>query len=69
MTKPVRLYASNLLKSESITAVGDNLSQLSFAQGDQLDDENLGLGDATWAYLLSLEEEFDPKPFYQAVAT
>ena len=64
MTRLVRLYASNLLKPECITAVRDNLSQLSFAQGDQLDDENLGLGDATWAYLSSLEEEFDPKPFY-----
>ena len=27
----------------------------------------MGLGDATWAYLSSLEEEFYPKPFYQAV--
>ena len=67
MTRLVRLYASNLLRPESITVVGDNLSQLSFAQENQLDDENLGLGDATWAYLSSLEEEFDPKPFYQAV--
>ena len=37
---------------------------------DQLYDESLELrdgGDATWAYLSSLEDEFDPKSFYQAV--
>lgn len=39
MTRLVRIYASNLLKTESITAVGDNLRQLSFAPTDQLEDE------------------------------
>ena len=67
MTRLVRLYASNLLKPESITVVGDNLCQLSFAQEDQLEHENLGVGDATWAYLSAMEEELDPKPFYEAV--
>ncbi len=32
-----------------------------------MDDENLGVGDATWAHLSEMEEELDPKPFFQAV--
>ena len=32
MTRLARLYASNLLKPESITMVGDDLSKLSFAE-------------------------------------
>ncbi len=63
----VRLYASNVLKPESITAVGEDLGKLSFASANQLADENLGLGDSTWAALSEMEEEFDTKPFYQAV--
>ena len=29
----------------------------------------MGLGDATWVYLSGMEEEFDPKPFYQDVCS
>ncbi len=67
MSRLVRLYASNVLKPESITAVGEDLSKLSFASANQLADENLELGDSTWAALPEMEEEFDTKPFYQAV--
>lgn len=67
MSRLVRLYASNVLKPESVTAVGEDLSKLSFASANQLADENLGLGDSTWAALSEMEEEFDTKPFYQAV--
>ena len=41
MSRLVRLYASNVLKPESITAVGEDLSKLSFASTNQLVDENL----------------------------
>ncbi len=47
--------------------MGEDLSKLSFASANQLADENLGLGDSTWAALSEMEEEFDTKPFYQAV--
>ena len=67
MSRLVRLYASNLLKPEAIVAVGDNLSSLSLASTDQLSNETLGLGDDTWAYIYSLEEEQDVTPFYAAV--
>ncbi len=39
MSRLVRLYASNVLKPESITAVGDDLSKLSFASANQLADD------------------------------
>ena len=67
MSRLVRLYASNLLKPEAIVAAGDNLSSLSLASTDQLSNENLGLGDDTWAYISSLEEDQDVAPFYAAV--
>ena len=67
MSRLVRLYASNLLKPEAIVAAGDNLSSLSLASTDQLSNENLGLGDDTWAYISSLEEEQDVTPLYAAV--
>ena len=59
MSRLVRLYASNVLKPESITAVGEDLSKPSFAIANQLADENLGFGDSTWAALSAME---DTKP-------
>lgn len=67
MTRLVRIYASNLLKPEAIIAAGGNLSSLSLASTDQLTNENLGLGDETWACISSLEEEQDVRPLYCAV--
>ena len=67
MSRLVRLYASNLLKPECIVAVGDDLSQLNLVTRNQLADENLGLGDATWMYISGMEEERDPKTLYKAV--
>ena len=67
MSRLVRLYASNLLKPEYIVAVGDDLSKLNLATQNQLADENLGLGDATWTYIAEMEEELDPKPLFKAV--
>ena len=61
------MYASNLLMPESITAVNNDLSQLNFAPTNQLADENLGLGDDTWACLSEMEEDFNLKPFFKAV--
>ena len=67
MSRLVRLYASNLLKPECIVTVGHDLSKLNLATRNQLADENLDLGDATWMYFSGMEEELDPKPFYKAV--
>ena len=67
MSRLVHLYSSNLLKGEAITTVGDNLTLLSFARNKQLEDENLGIGSATWACVSELEDELDPKPFFTAV--
>ncbi len=47
--------------------MGKDISKLSFASANQLADENFGLGDSTWEALSEMEEEFDIKPFYQAV--
>jgi hypothetical protein len=67
MSRLLRLYASNFLKVEFITSVGDNLQQLKNyrAESDLLPDENLGLGDTTWSYLSELEEEYELAPFYK----
>ena len=67
MNRLVKLYASNLLKADTILAAGENLSLLSFATTGQLPDENLGLGGDTWIYINGQEEEQDFKPFYGAV--
>ena len=67
MSRLVRLFASNLLKPEAIVAAGENLSILSMATTDQLPNENLGLGDDTWAFISSLEEEQDVTAFFRAV--
>ena len=67
MSRLVRLYASNVLQPEAIIAAGDNLSVLSQASADQLPNENLGLGDDTWVFIASLEEEHDIAPSYRAV--
>ena len=67
MSRLVRLYASNLLKTETIVVVGSDLTKLSFASAGQLADENLGLGNDTWAHLSSMEELYDPRPLYRAV--
>ena len=67
MSRLVRLYANNLLKTETILAAGDDLTKLSFASAGQMADENLGLGNDLWVHLGSMEEEFDPSPLYRAV--
>lgn len=67
MSRLIRIYASNLLIPESITAVHNDLSKLNFAPENQLADENLGIGSDTWVCLSSLEENFDLKPFFKAI--
>ncbi len=67
MTRLVRLYATNLLKTETITAAEDDLTSLNFTRDKQLDDEDLGIGNDTWACISALEEEMDVKPFFRAV--
>ena len=51
----LRLYASNLLKSDVIVGAGDNLKGLRLDRRGQLTDENLGIGAATWSCLTDLE--------------
>ena len=67
MNRLVRLYASNLLKTETIIAAGDDLTKLSFVNTGLLADENLGLGNDLWVHLGSMEEEYDPSSLYRAV--
>ena len=67
MCRLTRLYASNGLTIESITAAGDDLSRLKFDLDHQLDDERLGIGTDTWGHLAELEEEHELKPFFSAV--
>ncbi len=67
MTRLVRLYASLLLKTGTITAAEDDLTSLNFTRDKQLDDEDLGIGNDTWACISALEEEMDIKPFFRAV--
>ena len=67
MSRLVRLYAANVLKPEAVIRATGNLSQLSLSEDDQLNDENLGIGDSTWTYLSQLEEEHDASPFSTTV--
>jgi hypothetical protein len=67
MPSLVRLYAANVLKPEAVIRATGNLSQLSLSEDDQLNDENLGIGDSTWTYLSQLEEEHDASPFFTTV--
>ena len=61
------MYASNLLTKETIVAVGDKIFLLNLESNNQLPDENLGVGESTWTCLHELEEEYDMKPFFDAV--
>ncbi len=67
MTRLVKLYAANLLNTDSIKKVGEDLKKLCFVEGDQLDKENLRIGTSTWASVAASEEENDMKPFFVAV--
>ena len=69
MSRLVRLYASNLLKPEVIAAAGEDLSKINLHSSCQLSDENLGIGDDTWASIAVLEVVHDPKPFFTAIRT
>ena len=67
VSRLVRLYAKNLLTSEAVLAAGDNLTLLNFNTDSQVANENLGIGTETWVCIAELEEERDPKPFFDAV--
>ena len=67
MNRLVCLYSTNLLKPDVIQAANDSLSNLNVARRDQLSDESLGVGDATWTHIAQMEEEYDMKPFCTAV--
>ncbi len=67
MTRLVKLYAANLLNTDTIKKVEEDLKKLCFEEGDQLDKENLGIGTSTWTSVSALEEENDMKPFFEAV--
>ena len=66
MSRLVRLYAANLLKTPAILNAADDLSKLSFSEENQLSDESLGIGTNTWTCISQLEEE-DISPFFQSV--
>ena len=64
MSRLVRVYASNLLTREAILSVGEDIQNLDLEDRyGQVQDENLGIGSATWTCLHELEAEYDLKPF------
>lgn len=65
MNRLVKLYAANVLTTDSIQAAGDNLKNLKF--DNQLGNEYLGIGTSTWACVESLEKEHSNKQFFDAV--
>ena len=67
MSKLVRLYAANVLRTDVIIAASDNLHNLNMDPESQLADENLGIGQATWQHLAELQLEHDLKPFFVGV--
>ena len=67
VSRLVKLFAKNLLKTEAILAAGDDLSLLNFDEVNQVADEHLGIGTATWACVAEFEQERDPKPFFAAI--
>ena len=69
MNRLVRLYASNLLSSETILAAGNNLRNLKLEVDNQLTNDQLGIGDETWISVAALEEIEDTAPFFEAAST
>ena len=67
MSKLVRLYVANVLRTDVIIAASDNLHNLNMDPESQLADENLGIGQATWEHLAELQLEHDLKPFFVGV--
>ena len=68
MSRLTRLYASNFMKQESITAVGDDLASLPLASPDSLlCKEDVGVGTNTWTALSEVQEELPLEPFFSAV--
>ena len=64
MSRIVRVYASHLLTREAILSVGEDLQNLDLEDRcGQVQDENLGIGSATWTCFHELETEYDLKPF------
>ena len=57
----VRLYAANILTTASIEVASGNLKGHNFT--DQLEDENLGIGNDTWIAVATMEEEHDTNHF------
>ena len=67
MSKLVRLYAANVLRTDVIIVASDNLHNLNMDPESQLADENLRIGQATWEHLAELQLEHDLKPFFVGV--
>ena len=67
MSRLVRLYAANVLTTEAIKSVGDDLKSLKFTDENLLGKEDLGIGETTWTLIAALEEECDIAPFFDAV--
>ena len=67
MSKLVRLYGANVLRTDVIIAASDILHNLNMDPESQLADENLGIGQATWEHHEELQLEHDLKPFFVGV--
>lgn len=55
VSRLVRLYAKNLLKTEAVLAAEDNLTLLNFDVDSQVANENLGIGTDTWVCVAAFE--------------
>ena len=58
ISRLARVYASNLLTREAFLNVQEDLQNLDLEDRcGQVQDENLGIGSATWTYLHELQTE------------
>ena len=67
MNRLVKLHASNFLSEESILAASDSLKNLDFDETNQVSNEQLGIGDDTWASVSAIEHLYDTAPFFEAI--
>ena len=59
MTRLAKLYAANIVTTESTKAAGDNLKDLRF---DNLDQEHIRIGRITWVVASALKQEQNTSP-------
>ena len=66
MNRLVRL-SSNFLSEDTILAASDNLKNLDFDEANQVSNNDLGIGDDTWASVSDLENLHGTAPFFETI--